>query len=111
MAELTKRNALSWGCERGFYVGHLCTVVIVALLFAMFRLQLIAINVQPLLVWIVFLLLSYIILFAGMKIGGIFAAAVGAMIYQAFFFSFVVLMMVVPKMEISISLIYFLNVI
>jgi len=104
--ELPKRNVFSWKCEKGFFVGFICTVVISILLFVTFWLGLTTIA-SPLLVWVVVTLLSYIILFAGMKIGGIFAGLAGGMLYQILFFSFVVRTMVVPGMEIHMSVMLF----
>ena len=105
-AQPVKRNVLSWKCEKGFFVGLICSIVIATLLFAVLRFQLVAIA-PLLLIWIAVPLLNSIILFAGMKIGGIFAVTAGALLYQIFFYLFVVLAMVVPgavpEIEISIS--------
>jgi len=104
--EPPKRNVLSWKCEKGLFVGFICAVIIAVLLFGVLRLQLV-VTAMPLPIWVAVLLLGYIILFVGMKIGGIFAVSAGTVLYQIFFFSFVVRTMVVPDMEIHISVMLF----
>jgi len=84
--ELPKRNVFSWKCEKGFFVGLICMVIVAVLLFAVTGFSLIVIA-QPLLVWSIVILLNHIIFFAGMKIGGIFAITICMVLLHIFFWS------------------------